>query len=131
MRRRALYILIGVTLVLLSASCGQQHQAKQVIQEFVDQNVTEPSARSAISIVKFDSTKVLNDSVISLMRTNADTIKRYVQKPIKYAPGGMGRMLYVARISYTIYGQEFSDTYYLDEQLTRVVAFKSNGEQEK
>jgi len=112
--------------VLLLTACGQQHQAKVVVQEFVDQNVTEPSARSSIKMLKFDSTKVLNDSIIALMRTNADTIERYVQKPIKYAPGGVGRMLYVARISYTIYGQEYSETHYLDEQLSRVVAFKTN-----
>lgn len=122
--RHSLYIIIGVAL-LLFASCGQQHQAKTVVQEFVDQHVAEPSARSDISIVKFDSTKVINDSVILAMRTNADTIQRY-KKPIKYAEGSIGGKLYVARIAYTIYGVEFSDTYYLDDQLTRVIAFKSN-----
>ena len=116
--------------MLLSVSCGQQHQAKQVIQEFVDQYAAEPSARSAISIVKFDSTRIVNDSVFSRMRAHADTIGRYL-KPIKYAEGPIGKKQYVARISYTIDGTEYSDTYYLDENLTRVVAFKSNGIQEK
>ena len=122
--RHSLYIIIGVAL-LLFASCGQQHQAKTVVQEFVDQHVAEPSARSDISIVKFDSTKVINDSVILAMRANADTIKRYKQA-IKYAEGQPSRKLFVARISYTIDGAEYSDTYYLDDQLTRVIAFKSN-----
>ena len=122
--KHTLYIILGIALLLLTA-CGQQHQAKAVVQEFVDQYVTEPSARSSIKIEKFDSTKVLNDSIINLMRVNADTVRRYV-KPIKYAPGDNGRMLYVARISYTIYGVEFCDTYYLDEQISRVVAFKTN-----
>ena len=130
MKRRFLYIIIGVGLVLLSVSCGQQYQAKGVIQEFVDQYATEPSARSSISIAKFDSTRVLGDSVINRLRTHADTILRY-QKPIKYADGPVGKKLFVARISYSIYDQEYSDTYYLDENLTRVVAFKSNGEQKK
>lgn len=112
--------------MLLLTACGQQHQAKTVIQEFVDQYVTEPASRSAVTLVKLDSTKVLNDSLISVMRANADTISRYV-KPIHYAEGEVGRKLYVARITYTIYGVEFSDTYYLDELMTRVVAFKSNG----
>ena len=111
--------------MLLFASCGQQHQAKEVIQQFVDQYVTEPASRSAVSIVKFDSTKVISDSVILAMRANADTICRYV-KPIKYAEGPIGGKLYVARITYTIYGVEYSDTYYLDNKLNRVVAFKSN-----
>ena len=125
MNRRALHIIIGVTLVLLSVSCGQQHQAKEVIQEFVDQYAADPSSRSSISITKFDSTFVLSDSVIYRMRTNADTIKRY-QKAIRYTDGDISRKLFIARISYTIDTTEFSDTYYLDDHLTRVVAFKTN-----
>lgn len=121
---RRLYIIIGIGL-LLFASCGQQHQAKEVIQEFMDQNVVNPSSRGSISVVKFDSTKVLTDSIIRLMRTKADTIQRY-QKSIKYAEGGIGQKLYVTRITYSINDVEYSDTYYLDDQLTRVVAFKSN-----
>ena len=111
--------------MLLFVSCGQQHQAKEIIQDFVDQNATEPSSRSSISFVKFDSTRVINDSIILAMRANADTIKRYV-KLVKYAEGSFGGKLYVARITYTIDGVEYSDTYYLDDQLSRVVAFKSN-----
>ena len=111
--------------MLLFASCGQQHQAKEVIQAFVDEHAAEPSARSSISIAKFDSTMVINDSVILAMRANADTIKRYKQA-IKYAEGQPSRKLFVARITYTIDGAEYSDTYYLDDQLTRVIAFKSN-----
>ena len=121
---RRLYIIIGIGL-LLFASCGQQHQAKEVIKAFIDQHATDPSARSSISIVKFDSTKVLNDSVIQLMRAKADTIRRY-QKSIKYAEGAAGQKLYVARVTYSIGDTEYNDTYYLDDQLTRVVAFKSN-----
>ena len=123
--RHTLYIIISMALLLLTA-CGQQYQAKSVIQDFVDQYVTEPASRSSVSIVKFDSTRVLKDSLIQAMRTNADTIQRYV-KPIRYAEGEVGSKLFVARISYTIYDVEYSDTYYLDEQLTRVIAFKSNG----
>ena len=125
MKRHALYIIIGVSLLLLSVSCGQQHQAKTVIEEFVDQYATDPDSRSSISIVRFDSTKVLNDSVISRMRANADTIKRY-RKVIRYADGAPTRKLFIARITYTIDTTEYSDTYYLDELLTRVVAFKAN-----
>ena len=121
---RRLYIIIGIGL-LLFASCGQQHQAKEVIQAYVDQHAVEPSAHSSISIVKFDSTKVLNDSIIRLMRTNADTIQRY-QHPLKYADVSTEKMLYVVRITYSVYDTEYSDTYYLNSQLTDVVAFKSN-----
>ena len=121
---KRLYIIIGIGL-LLFASCGQQHQAKVLIQEFVDQHAVEPSSYSSISIVKFDSTKVLNDSIITAMRANAAATQRY-QKSIKYAKGAIGQKLYVARITYSINGVEYSDTYYLDDQLTRVVAFKIN-----
>ena len=59
------------------------------------------------------------------MRANADTIKRY-QKSVKYAEGTAGTKFFIARIKYTINGTEYSDTYYLDDQITRVIAFKTN-----
>lgn len=121
---RRLYIIIGIGL-LLFASCGQQHQSKKIIQEFMDQYMANPSSRSSISIVKFDSTKVLNDSILNLMRINADTIQRY-QKSIKYTETPIEQKLYVARVTYSVNGIEYSDTYYLDDQLMHVVAFKSN-----
>ena len=111
--------------MLLSVSCGRQHQAKQVIQDFIDQYAAEPSACSSISIVKFDSTQTVNDSIIGRMRANADTIQRY-QKSIKYADGAISKKLFIARITYTVNDAEYSDTYYLDDQISRVVAFKTN-----
>ena len=125
MKRQALYIIIGVALVLLSVSCGRQHQAKGVIQDFIDQYAAEPSACSSISIVKFDSTQTVNDSIIGRMRANADTIQRY-KKSIKYADGAISKKLFIARITYTVNDAEYSDTYYLDDQISRVVAFKTN-----
>ena len=111
--------------MLLSVSCGRQHQAKGVIQDFIDQYAAEPSARSSISIVKFDSTQTVNDSIIGRMRANADTIQRY-QKSIKYADGAISKKLFIARIEYTVSGEKYSETYYLDDQISRVVAFKTN-----
>lgn len=125
MKRIILYIIIGIA-VLLPIACGQQYQAKSVIQDFVEQFASDYSAHSSITIVKLDSTRVLSDSVIEKMRNNADTIQRYNTKQIKYANGPKGEKLFVARIKYTIHGAEFSDTYYLDDQLTHVIAFKSN-----
>lgn len=111
--------------MLLLASCGQQHQAKSIIKDFIDRNISESSARGSISIVRFDSTKVLADSIILRMRTNADTTKRY-QKPIKYDEGEACKKFFTVRIKYTINDTEYSETHYLDDQLSRVVAFKTN-----
>ncbi len=111
--------------MLLFVSCGQQHQAEKVIQEFMDVHAADPSALSSITIVKFDSTRVIADSVIMSMRQKADTIQRY-KKSIQYTDGTNIKKLFVARITYTINTAEYSDTYYLDEQLSRVIAFKSN-----
>ena len=111
--------------MLLFASCGQQHQAKNVIETFIYENINEPSAVNGLKISKFDSTRVVNDSVIKRMRQHADTIQRF-SKHIKYADMTAVRKLFVARVTYSFYGVECSDTYYLDDQLSSVVAFKSN-----
>jgi len=125
MKKIALYIIIGIA-VLLPVACGQQHQAKEVIEDFVEQFSSDPSAYSSITIVRFDSTHVLSDSIVAKMRANADTIQRFKTKQIKYTDGSKGKKVFVARIKYTIHDAEYSDTYYLDDQLTHVIAFKSN-----
>lgn len=111
--------------MLLLTSCGQQHQVKETIQDFIDRHAVEPESFSSIDIIKFDSTKVLQDSVIQMLRTNADTIKRY-KSPIKYDDAPMGNTIFTARITYSINNKKFCDTYYLNQHLDGVIALKSN-----
>lgn len=117
--------LLFCTTMLLLASCGQQHKAETLVEDFMDKNLKSPSNVSIIEFAKIDSTKRINDSIITNMRTVAEQSERYNQG-IVYDKSGHGKTLITLRVQYRIANDTCSDTYYLDKELTKVVAFKTN-----
>lgn len=119
-----LYILIGMSL-LLFASCGPQQEAEELVEQFMKQNMKEELDISGLHFMDIDSTRLVNDSVVISLRQQAKRASRY-QGNIKYAPDQPFKQLITIRAKYYIEEKEYSDTYYLDMDLTRIVAFKEN-----
>ena len=121
MRVSRAYILIGIALLLLFASCGQRQQAKHLAEQFVEQNASDPSKLHITNFGKLDSTRLLNDSIIEAMRRlPAPIYKTGIAYPSLPAPG----KLLLIRMNYEYEGEQWSNTFYFDEGLTQVVAFK-------
>ena len=82
MRRSRVHIIIGVLVLLLLASCGQRYEAKQLVKSFVKEHATEEIDISSFS--DLDSTKVISDSLLQVLQTNAtkDPICLEPQNPI-------------------------------------------------
>ncbi len=119
-----LYIIIGISL-LLFASCGPQQEAEDLVEQFMKQNMKEELDISGLHFMDIDSTRLVNDSVVISLRQQAKRASRY-QGNIKYAPDQPFKQLITIRVKYYIEEKEYSDTYYLDMDLTRIVAFKEN-----
>ncbi len=119
-----LYIIIGISL-LLFASCGPQQEAEELVEQFMKQNMKEELDISGLHFMDIDSTRLVNDSVVISLRQQAKRASRY-QGIIKYAPDQPFKQLITIRVKYYIEEKEYSDTYYLDMDLTRIVAFKEN-----
>ena len=119
-----LYIIIGISL-LLFASCGPQQEAEELVEQFMKQNMKKELDISGLHFMDIDSTRLVNDSVVISLRQQAKRASRY-QGNIKYAPDQPFKQLITIRVKYYIEEKEYSDTYYLDMDLTRIVAFKEN-----
>ena len=119
-----LYIIIGISL-LLFASCGPQQEAEELVEQFMKQNMKEELDIAGLHFTDIDSTRLINDSVVISLRQLAKRASRY-QGNIKYAPDQPFKQLITTRVKYYIEEKEYSDTYYLDMDLTRIVAFKEN-----
>ncbi|MGN1264131.1 MAG: hypothetical protein ACI4TW_08830 [Prevotella sp.] len=117
--------LLFCTTMLLLASCGQQHKAEILVEDFMDKNLKSSSEVSIIDFAKIDSTKHINDSIVMNMRAVAEQSERYKQG-IDYDNGKYGKTLITLRVQYRLANDTCSDTYYLDKDLTKVVAFKTN-----
>ena len=95
---------IGLTL-LLFASCGQQQQAKSVVKDFVEDCLQQDA--DYLDFTRVDSTRSVSDSVIQYAERKGKTLK-YI------------------RVSYLLNNDTLSATFYLDAEMTGVVAFKQN-----
>ena len=118
---------IGVTVIglILLTSCGRQHRAESIVEDFIEANAAKPEAVSSIDFRSIDSTRVISDSIISVMRRQAAGSPRY-RSDMSFDQSEIILPLIIVRVSYKTDGQECSDTYYLDCDLTRVVALKTN-----
>ena len=111
--------------MLLFASCGKQHQAETVVKEFMQENLKEPSALKSMAFKSLDSTKVIGDSLIAVLRKGAQESSRY-KSSMEFAERGTETKLMITRVTYKLNDEEFQDTYYLDGSLSSVVAVKCN-----
>lgn len=112
-------------MLLLAVSCGRQHDAESLVKDFMQENMHNYSAISAVNFKKMDSTRYLKDSIITKIRKTAETAALY-KKGIKYNDNTPGKKLIVLRVEYKVDDNEHSDTYYLNDELTHIVAFKNN-----
>ncbi len=125
-RKHILYLIL-CSAVLLATSCGQQYKAKRIAEDFMKSNLKDATRLKVTKLTSLDSTKVLSDSVISDLRQRAENTSHY-KRGITYSPGGMTKKLLLSRVSYELNGKRHQDTYYFDDSMTRVVAFKINEE---
>lgn len=121
-------IIPAVLLLLVLAGCSKQHKAKALVSEFLEMYAVNAST-SVEKITNLDSTAYINDEVIEQMRTNAKKsglLKpevRYGNRPVR------SKTLLFTTVTYSIIGnnnerKEYRQTFYLNPELTEVVAVK-------
>ncbi len=125
--RKTLTLALAAT-ALMMAACGQRYRAKQLVDDFMEQNMTaEPSG---VSYSKVDSTRYLTPQAVGAMRRAVASLPAY-RPAISYAGGGLPACVYYMKVSYDQTDtagkkQRHSQTFYFDREATRVIAFKDN-----
>lgn len=122
---KAYIYIIMCSLVLLTASCGQQHRAESLVEDFMEKNMHDASKLEDVSFNDIDSTRYINDSIVVAMRQMAQATAKHYKSDIDYGSQNAGKTLVMARVTYKLNGKDYTDTYYMDKEMTRVVAFKS------
>jgi len=113
------YIIIGVAMLLL-ASCGQQYAAKQKVKAFVKEHATEEIDITSFS--DLDSTHVISDSVLQVMRKNA--LSDPLFKDVRLGDVPKSSTLLYIRMRYGEDSLMQSKTFYFDRDLNEIIAIK-------
>ena len=120
-----IYIMMmacSAIIILSSVSC-KNNSAKGLIEDFMNVNMVSTSNISDKEYSKIDSTFYINDSIINAMHK--------MQVPgykgiIKYSNEKAGKKLLFMSITFKQNKKDIKQTFYFDENITHIVAFKEN-----
>lgn len=117
-------IIMTGAVLLLFASCGQQHRAESTVEDMLEENLTDAAQMKVIMHEQLDSTRLMTNTNVQLIRKSMTAIP-YYKKGIKYAPMPKDNVLMIDCVIYQMGKKKYRDTYYLDRSLENVVAIKS------
>ena len=106
--------------MLLSVSCGRQHDAEQTVKAFVEENMQDGIQISDRDFADLGTTQLISDSLIQLMRQRGADL---YNQGIAYSKAPDGALYYL-RMRYVHDKDTLQNTFYLNQELTEVVAFK-------
>ena len=115
---------IMVATLLLIGCDAEESTAKKLVKDFLKENLVNNDFK-VMSFSALDSTKHITDSVFKVMRAEAAQDKAF-KKDIQFAEGPKTKKLYYIRIKYRLDNDTCLQTFYLDDQLTRIVSFRNH-----
>ncbi|MBQ6379129.1 MAG: hypothetical protein IJJ56_10095 [Prevotella sp.] len=120
MKSHTYYIISGILALLLFVSCGQQYHAENTVEAFVEANMEQHDKIMHRDYADIGKTRHINDSVINVMRQRG---AQGFKKDITYGQMPEGDLFYL-RMRYVLEGDTLQNTFYLNHELTEVIAFK-------
>lgn len=116
-------ILFASLATVFLSSCGEQYKAKQLVSNFLDRSLAEKDF-SIENCSKLDSTYYITDNTLNAMRAASRKETPFIRA--RYESVKRSKKLLFIRIDYTNNGRKHTQTFYMDDRLQHVVAFKNN-----
>lgn len=121
MKFARVHIIISISVsLLLFASCGQQYRAEKTVEAFVNQNAEDAASLKGIDFADIGTTRHISDSLIQVMRHRGAPL---FKQGITYGQTPQGELFYL-RMRFIHDGDTLQNTFYLNQELNEVVAFK-------
>ncbi|MBR5697271.1 MAG: hypothetical protein IKX44_01435 [Prevotella sp.] len=111
--------------VMAFSSCNKEKTTSQkLVKEFLTENLVSEDFK-VMDYSDLSSTKLVTDSMCQMMRAKMANNELF-KSDMRYAKGPKPNKMYFIRVKYRVDKDTIFQTFYLDEQQTRVVAFKEN-----
>lgn len=114
-----------VTLVVAMAFTGcnrEKSKAESMVKDFLKENLVENDFK-VMDFSRLDSTTFVSDSLFQLMREKGAKDSRFKQ-PLDFSDDAKTKKLLFIRVKYRIEKDTILQTFYFDDELSRVVSFK-------
>lgn len=107
---------------MLCVACGRKQEAKAIVKDFMETYVDDYSKVSFVEFYDVDSTRNISDSLIAVLHGRTPA---HFSRNISYQQRS-GKTLWLIRTRYLMDKDTCSATFYMDKDMTGVVAFKEN-----
>lgn len=115
--------IVALAVAMAFTSCNREKsRAQSLVKDFLKENLVENDFK-VMDFSKLDSTKVVSDSLFQLMREKGEKNSHFKQ-PLAFPDGPRTTKMYFIRVKYRIEKDTILQTFYLDDELSRVVSFK-------
>lgn len=122
MQRLLKSIIACISTVFILSGCDKQYKAESTVKDFLDTNLK--TSDYSISFTKVDSTRLVTDRAVSVMRKNANKNTAF-KTGIKYNAQPSKKHMFTKAVI-RIGNDTIRQTFYLTPDLTQVVSFKDN-----
>lgn len=110
---------------ILMTGCGSRNKEEKLVSDFLNKNLKENNI-SQVTFSEVDSTSHVSDSVIGIMRNDAERSELF-RSDLKYAERTKGQKLHFISVSYTASnGKRMRHTFYLDKKADNVICIKND-----
>lgn len=111
--------------VMAFSSCNKEKTTTQkLVKEFLKENLVSEDFK-VMDYSDLSSTKLVTDSMCQQMRTQIANNALF-KSGMRYAEGPATKKMHFIRVKYRVDKDTIFQTFYIDEQQTRVVALKEN-----
>ncbi len=120
-------LCLAILAVVFFASCGKQHQAKNMVEDFLDTHLVDNS-RTNTHFSKLDSTRMISPEAVMALREHMKTVKLF-KSDVTYSSDDVPRTLYYIRVSYDKKQtdgkvESYKQTFYFDKDIKHIIAYK-------
>ena len=118
-------LVASVALVVAMAFTGcnrEKSKAESMVKDFLKENLVENDFK-VMDFSRLDSTTFVSDSLFQLMREKGAKDSRFKQ-PLDFSDAAKTKKLLFIRVKYRIEKDTILQTFYFDDELSRVVSFK-------
>ena len=123
--KRLLIAVVALVAMTAFTSCNQQKSAaKKLVEQFLTDNLASDDYK-VMYFYDLDSTKHISDSAFLQMRQKATTNKRY-KDGLQFSDRQKTKKLNFIRVKMLIQKDTVYQTFYFDDQITQVLAFKED-----
>lgn len=115
--------VVALLVAMVVAGCNREKsRAQGLVKDFLKENLVENDFK-VMDFSRLDSTKYVSDSIFNRMRVSNLQDSRFKQ-PLRLVDEPRTEKLHFIRVKYRIEKDTLVQTFYFDDEVSRIVSFK-------